>query len=302
MPNLKDLKTRIESVKSTRKITSAMKVVAASKLRRAQEQAEAGRPYAQAMAHIMQSLTANLAINGETPKLLAGTGKSETVLLLAVTSDRGLCGAFNSSIVRETRRQIKKLQAEGKQVKLITVGRKVRDLLRREYASLMVANYEDIGRKKLTFAEAEVISSKLLELFSGGQFDEAHLIYNRFKNVLTQVVTQQQIIPVPVPEKAAAPEMTLHEAKHAQAPAVYEFEPDEQSILADLLPRNVAVQVYRALLENAAGEQGARMNAMDNATRNAGDMIGRLTLQYNRARQAYITKEMIEIVTGAEAV
>lgn len=298
MPSLKDLKVRIESVKSTRKITSAMKMVAASKLRRAQEQAEAGRPYADAMSRIIASLTANLVVDSSSPKLLAGTGKSDVIALIVVTSDRGLCGGFNSSIVRETRRQIRKLKAEGKQVKLITVGRKGRDQLRREFADMILAQYEDVGRRKLGFADADGISKKVQELYEEGAFDEAHLIYNRFKNVITQIVTQQQIIPVPMPEVDA----TKANSKDVAAAAVYEFEPDETAILADLLPKNISVMLYRALLESAAGEQGARMNAMDNATRNAGDMIGRLSLQYNRARQAYITKEMIEIVTGAEAV
>ncbi len=296
MPSLKDLKVRIESVKSTRKITSAMKMVAASKLRRAQEQAEAGRPYAQAMTRIIASLTANLVVDSSSPKLLSGSGKKEVIALVVVTSDRGLCGGFNSSIVREARRQIRKLKAEGKQVKLITIGRKGRDQLRREFADMMLATYEDVGRRKLGFADADAISKKVQDLYEEGAFDEAHMIYNRFKNVITQVVTQQQIIPVPMPEVDAT------KAKETTASAVYEFEPDETAILADLLPKNISVMLYSALLESAAGEQGARMNAMDNATRNAGDMIGRLSLQYNRARQAYITKEMIEIVTGAEAV
>ncbi len=296
MPSLKDLKVRIESVKSTRKITSAMKMVAASKLRRAQEQAEAARPYADAMTRIMTSLTANLVVDSSSPKLLSGTGKNDVVALIVVTSDRGLCGGFNSSIVREARRQIRKLKTEGKQVKLICIGRKGRDQLRREYASLIVAHYEDVGRRKLAFADADHISKKIQDMYEEGAFDTAHLLYNRFKNVITQIVTQQQIIPVPIPEVDAA------KTKDAAPSAFYEFEPDETAILTDLLPKNISVMLYRSLLESAAGEQGARMNAMDNATRNAGDMIGRLSLQYNRARQAYITKEMIEIVTGAEAV
>jgi F-type H+-transporting ATPase subunit gamma len=296
MPSLKDLKVRIDSVKSTRKITSAMKMVAASKLRRAQEQAEAGRPYAEAMDRIMKSLMQNLVVDASSPLLLRGRENPSVVALVAVTSDRGLCGGFNASIVRETRRQIRKLQAEGKKVKVITVGRKGRDVLRREFPDLIAATFEDIGKPRLGFNDARRISTKLLDMFEDGAFDEAYLIYNRFKNVLTQIVTQQQIIPVPLPDKT---EVTTETGK---ATAVYEFEPSEEGILADLLPRGIGVQVYRALLESAAGEQGARMNAMDNATRNAGDMIGRLTLQYNRARQAYITKEMIEIVTGAEAV
>jgi F-type H+-transporting ATPase subunit gamma len=301
VPNLKDLKVRIESVKSTRKITSAMKMVAASKLRRAQEQAEASRPYAEAMGRIMESLMAGMVIDASSSKLLAGTGKKDTIGLIVVTSDRGLCGAFNSSVVREARRQIKKLQGEGKTVKVATIGRKGKDVLRREFKDLIVASYDDVGKPKLTFAEPSRIATKVMDMFDDGAFDEVHLIYNRFKNVLTQIVTQQQIIPVPMPvqDEAAA----AAQAAKAQNPqAVYEFEPDEQAILADLLPRNVAIQLYKAMMESAAGEQGARMTAMDNATRNAGEMIGKLTLQYNRARQAYITKEMIEIVTGAEAV
>ena len=296
MPSLKDLKVRIESVKSTRKITSAMKMVAASKLRRAQEQAEAARPYADAMTRIMTSLTANLSVDSSSPKLLSGTGKNEVVGLVVVTSDRGLCGGFNSSIVREARRQIRRLKSEGKQVKLICIGRKGRDQLRREYSDLIVANYEDVGRRKLAFADADTISKKIQDLYEEGAFDTVHLLYNRFKNVITQIVTMQQIIPVPMPEVNAVA------AQDASPSALYEFEPDETAILADLLPKNVSVMLYRSLLESAAGEQGARMNAMDNATRNAGDMIGRLSLQYNRARQAYITKEMIEIVTGAATV
>jgi F-type H+-transporting ATPase subunit gamma len=298
MPSLKDLKVRIESVKSTRKITSAMKMVAASKLRRAQEQAEAGRPYAESMVRIMASLTSNLVVDSGSPKLLAGTGKHDVIALIVVTSDRGLCGGFNSSIVRDTRRQVRALKAEGKQVKLICIGRKGRDQLRRDHADLIVAYFEDVGRRKLAFADADKISKKIQDMFEEGQFDEAHLVYNRFKNVLTQIVTQQKMIPVPMPEMSVAKEKETT----AAVAAVYEFEPNEAAILADLLPKNISVMIYRALLESAAGEQGARMNAMDNSTRNAGDMIGRLSLQYNRARQAHITKEMIEIVTGAESV
>lgn len=293
MPSLKDLKVRIDSVKSTRKITSAMKMVAASKLRRAQEQAENTRPYAEAMTRIMASLTANLVVDADAPKLLSGTGKNNVVALLVVTSDRGLCGGFNSSLVREARKTIRKYVAEGKEVKLITVGRKGRDQLRRDYAKNIIASFEDVGKRKLGFADAHQVATKIMAMFDDGGFDEVHLLYNRFKNVLLQIPTLQQVIPVPL---EAQPE------GQGSAAASYEFEPDENAILSDLLPRNVAVQIFRALLESAAGEQGARMNAMDSATRNAGDMIGRLSLQYNRARQAYITKEMIEIVTGAESV
>ncbi|HVY12013.1 MAG TPA: F0F1 ATP synthase subunit gamma [Alphaproteobacteria bacterium] len=295
MPSLKDLKLRIESVKSTRKITSAMKMVAASKFRRAQEAAEATRPYAEAMARIMASLTSSLP-GGQGPKLLAGSGKKDRVALVVVTSDRGLCGAFNAQVVREARKQIRALEAEGREVKLICAGRKGRDLLRREHGKKIIAYFDDMGRKRLGFSDAEKISRMVLEAFAKGDIDEAYLVYNRFKNVLTQIVTMQQLVPVPLPKDEEKPAQT------DAPPAPYEYEPDEESILADLLPRNVGVQLYKALLESAAGEQGARMTAMDNATRNAGEMIGKLTLQYNRARQAYITKEMIEIVTGAEAV
>jgi F-type H+-transporting ATPase subunit gamma len=244
---------------------------------------------------MMQSLTANLTVDGDAPKLLAGTGKQDTVLLIVITSDRGLCGAFNSSIVRETRRQITLLEGQCKDVKLLCVGRKGRDLLRREHFRKIVDSFEDLGRKKLTYDDAQKVVNRVMELYEHHSFDVAHIIYNRFKNVLVQVVTQQQLIPVPLPEKKA-------DAAMVEAKAQYEFEPDETTILADLLPRNLGVQIYRAMLESAAGEQGARMNAMDNATRNAGEMINKLSLQYNRARQAYITKEMIEIVTGAATV
>jgi len=297
MPSLKDLKSRIGSVKSTRKITSAMKMVAASRLRRAQEQAEAGRPYAQAMRRIVSLLASGSMVGEDAPKLLAGTGKQETVLLIVISSDRGLCGAFNTYILREARRQISHFSNEGKQVKLICIGRKSRELLRRDYHASIIAHYEEVGKPKLGFAVAHTIAEKIIALFHEGVFDEAHLIYNHFKNVLVQVPTQQQIIPV-------APELAPQSASAGNMDAAldYSFEPDEKAILADLLPRNVAVQLYGALLDSAAGEQGARMHAMDNATRNAGDMINRLSLQYNRARQAYITTEMIEIVTGAQAV
>ncbi|MEJ0062615.1 MAG: F0F1 ATP synthase subunit gamma [Alphaproteobacteria bacterium] len=294
MPSLKDLKNRITSVKSTRKITSAMKMVAASKLRRAQEQAEAARPYASAMARMLKSLAANLQLDDGNLTLLSGTGKDETYLLLIVTSDRGLCGGFNGSVVREARKQIKALQDAGKTVKLFCVGRKGRDLLRRDYAHLMVDALEEIGRKKLDFSDAEMIAGKILALFQAGEFDVCRMVFNRFKSVIAQIVTVDQLIPVtagsaePANENAANP-LTL-------------FEPGEAAILQRLLPQNIGVQIYGALLESMAGEQGARMTAMDNATRNAGDMINRLTLQYNRSRQAFITKELIEIISGAEAV
>lgn len=295
MPSLKDLKNRIVSVKSTRKITSAMKMVAASKLRRAQEQAEAARPYAQAMARMLQSLSANLVLDSESSPLIAGTGKQDTILLLVITSDRGLCGGFNGSVVREARKQIKSLQQEGKQVRLFCVGRKGRDLLKREYAELMLASLDEVGKKKLDYADAEKIVAQLLALLAEGKFDVCRMVYNRFKSVIAQVVTTAQVIPL-------APPAANENAKSESAQALMVFEPDEEAILNQLLPQNLAVQVYGALLENLAGEMGARMTAMDNATRNAGDMINRLTLQYNRSRQAYITKELIEIISGAEAV
>jgi F-type H+-transporting ATPase subunit gamma len=292
MPSLKDLKNRIASVKSTRKITSAMKMVAGSKLRRAQESAEAARPYALRMARMLSSLAGNLVLTDSTPRLLAGTGRDQTVLLLVMTSDRGLCGAFNGSVVREARRQIKQLESEGKTVKVFCVGRKGRDLLRRDNASKIIHAVEDIGRKRVGFADADTIAAKLVELFAAGEFDICRLVSNRFKSAISQIVTIVQLVPFPLPKVEAT----------GEAQALYEFEPDEEHILETLLPRALAISVYGALLESAAGEQGARMTAMDNATRNAGDMINRLTLNYNRSRQAYITKELIEIISGAEAV
>jgi F-type H+-transporting ATPase subunit gamma len=291
MPSLKDLKNRIENVKSTRKITSAMKMVAASKLRRAQEQAEAGRPYADRMGRMLAVLSAGVAA-ADAPRLLAGTGRDDVRLLVVVSSDRGLCGGFNSTIVREARRRIRQLEAEGKTVKLFCIGRKGRDSLRRDYAKLMIESMEDVGRRKLTFADASKISTRLLALFEEGAFDRAEVIFNRFKSVISQIVTVETVIPFVPPAADAA----------AGPGALVEFEPDEATILEDLLPRNLSVQMYKALLESAASEQGARMSAMDNATRNAGDMITKLTLNYNRTRQAYITKELIEIISGAEAV
>ena len=295
MPSLKDLKNRIASVQSTRKITSAMKMVAASKLRRAQEQAEAARPFAERMGRMLASLAANQQGGGDGPKLMTGSGSDQVHLLVVMTADRGLCGAFNSSIVREARRQIQRLQAEGKTVKVLTVGRKGRDQLRRDYAPLIVHSFEEVGRRRLSFADADAIAAKVLEMFDAGEYDVGSIIYNRFKSAISQIVTVQQVVPFAVPDTGA-------EAASTEAGPVYEFEPDEEQILAELLPRNLAIQVYRALLENAASEQGARMTAMDNATRNAGDMINKLTITYNRTRQAYITKELIEIISGAEAV
>jgi len=295
MPNLKDLKNRIASVQSTRKITSAMKMVAASKLRRAQEQAEASGPYAERMGRMLSSLAANVQDSGNGPKLMTGTGADQVHLLVVISSDRGLCGAFNGSIVREAKRQIVRLQGEGKTVKLLTVGRKGRDQLKREFASLIVESYEDVGRRRLGFSDADMVATKVLSMFDAGEFDVCSVIFNKFKSAISQVVTVQQLIPFAVATEAA-------EAAGADAKSMYEFEPDEEQILAELLPRNLSIQIYRALLESAASEQGARMTAMDNATRNAGDMINKLTITYNRTRQAYITKELIEIISGAEAL
>ncbi len=293
MPSLKDLKNRIASVKSTRKITSAMKMVAASKLRRAQEQAMAARPYAERMERMLGSLAASLKGEGDAPKLMSGTGADHVHLLIVITSDRGLCGAFNGSIVREARKQILALKNAGKQVKVLCVGRKGAQLLRRDFASHIIGSTEDVGRKKLSYADAEKIAQQVLTLFDESQFDVAKVIYNKFKSAISQIVTTQQLVPFAVPETAENADSVK---------AAYEFEPDEATILTELLPRNLGVQLYRALLESLASEHGARMTAMDNATRNSGDMINKLTLVYNRTRQAYITKEMIEIVSGAEAV
>lgn len=295
MPSLKDLRLRINSVKSTRKITSAMKMVAASKLRRAQTSAESARPYAARMERMLGALAGSLAGQSGAPKMLAGTGKDDVHLLIVATSDRGLCGGFNGSIVRSTRLLINDLLRQGKQVKLVLIGRKGRDQLKREFGQYYVETYENIGGKKgISFSEANAIANKVSAMFEQGEFDVATIIYNRFKSAIAQEVTRQQLVPFPVPEAAAD---TSDEAK-----ALYEFEPAEEAILADLLPRNLAVQIFRALLESNASEQGARMTAMDNATRNAGDMINSLTIRYNRSRQAQITKELIEIISGAEAL
>jgi F-type H+-transporting ATPase subunit gamma len=293
MASLKDLRLRIRSVKSTQKITAAMKMVAASRLRRAQEQAEAARPYAQRMERMLGSLAGKMAGKAGAPALIAGTGKDDVHLLIVTTSDRGLAGGFNASILRETRRRIRDLQAQGKTVKLLTIGRKGRDSLRRDYGKLIVDSLTEVGRRQLGFADARAIAEKVLAMFEDGQFDVATIIFNRFKSAMTQIVTPQQLIPFAPPKSAEDGD---------KGGAVYEFEPEEEEILGELLPRNLAVQVYAALLESAASEQGARMTAMDSATRNAGEMINRLTITYNRTRQAVITKELIEIVSGAEAL
>jgi F-type H+-transporting ATPase subunit gamma len=293
MPSLKDLKTRINSVKSTQKITSAMKMVAAAKLRRAQEQAEAARPYSARMDRMIASIAGKSSGAGG-PKLLAGTGNDATHLLVVMTADRGLCGGFNTSIVRSARARIRALERDGKTVKVMCVGKKGRDQLRRDFNSRITDSIEGVTRRTVEFASADEIGGRLIQMFENGEFDICTLIYNRFQSAMTQIVTQQQIIPANVPEAA--------NDDNAGAAGLYEYEPDEEGILAELLPRNVATQVFSALLENTASEHGARMTAMDNATRNAGEMIDKLTLTYNRTRQAFITKELIEIISGAEAL
>lgn len=296
MANLKDLRNRIGSVKSTRKITSAMKMVAASKLRRAQENAEAARPYAERMDRILGNLAASVAGQAGAPALLSGTGKDDVHLIVCITANRGLCGGFNANAVRDARRLVQSIQAEGKEAKVLFVGTKAHDAMKRELGSGVVGLVEDFGRKGVTFAEADGVGQKVLSMFEAGEFDVCTVIYNKFESVISQIVTRQQIVPFPVPEAAEGDEAGAGDK------ALYEYEPSEEGILADLLPKNVSMQVFKAMLESGASEQGARMSAMDNATRNAGDMIDRLTLEYNRARQAAITSELIEIISGAEAV
>jgi F-type H+-transporting ATPase subunit gamma len=293
MPSLKALRTRINSVKSTQKITSAMKMVAASKLRRAQQQAEAARPYAERMERMLRALAASVAGSPTAPPLLVGTGADRTHLLIAVTADRGLAGAFNSQIGRATRNLARRLESDGKTVKILAVGRKGRDYLRRELSSRIVGDISYAGKRRIDFTDAQDIGTRVAAMLAGGEIDVATVIYNRFQSVIAQVVTEQQIIPAPPPAEGETVDT---------GGAIYEFEPDEETILAKLLPQALAIQMYRSLLESAAGEHGARMTAMDNATRNAGDMIKRLSQNYNRARQANITKELIEIISGAEAV
>ena len=295
MPSLKDLRNRINSVKSTQKITAAMKMVAAAKLRRAQEHAVAARPYAERMERMLGSLARAMSAQPGAPRLLAGTGKSDVHLILVMTSDRGLCGGFNSSIVREARRLIRASLADGRQVKILCVGRKGRDQLRRDFSKLIVASIEDVGKRKLAFSDAQGIAERIRAMFEAGEFDVATLIYNRFKSAMSQIITVQQVVPF-------APREVSGQADTGLGKAIYEYEPGEDAILGELLPLNMSVQIYRGLLENAASEEGARMTAMDSATRNAGEMIAKLTLNYNRTRQAYITKELIEIISGAEAL
>jgi F-type H+-transporting ATPase subunit gamma len=294
MPSLKDLKNRIASVKATQKITKAMKMVAAAKLRRAQEAAEAARPYSSRMSAVLANIAQATGGQSDAPALMTGTGSDQVHLLVVCTAERGLCGGFNSQIARFARDHARRLLAEGKTVKFICVGKKGFDILRREFASLIIDRVDLREVKKIGYDNAEVIGRKIITLFDKGQFDVCTLFYSEFKSVISQVPTALQLIPAAAPVEAAP--------QQNGATAVYEYEPDAGAILSDLIPRNISVQVFRALLENVAGEMGAKMSAMDNATRNAGDMINKLTLSYNRQRQAQITKELIEIISGAEAL
>ncbi len=300
MPSLKEFRDRIASVKSTRKITSAMKMVAASKLKRAQTQAEASQPYAETMANMLGRLVANTLIDENSPKLLAGSGKDDKHLLVVVTSDRGLCGGFNSYVAKKARELIKKLSDDGKEVSIICVGRKGRDILKFEFSDKIVEFFEGPGKKGLCFNDAQEIAKSVLDRFDAGEFDKCHLVYNIFKSVISQIPTTQQLIPFEATNNDE--DEKIDEKSATGIRAVYEFEPTEEEILENILPLNVAVQIFRVLLDSAAGEQAARMTAMDNATRNSGEMISKLELTYNRARQAYITSELIEIISGAEAV
>jgi F-type H+-transporting ATPase subunit gamma len=295
MPSLKSLRARITSVKSTRKITQAMKMVAAAKLRRAQSQAEAARPYAERMERMLASLGASVAGSPDAPKLLVGTGKEQVHLLVVVTGDRGLAGPFNTNIGRFARTRIRDLELAGKTVKVLCVGRKGAAYLKRELGSRIVDEISFAGKKRVGFEDAQDIANRITAMLEAGEFDVCTLVYNRFRSVISQIPTGQQLIPTQLPEAGPAD-------ASAGAQALYEYEPSEEEILASLLPQNLAIQVYRALLENAEGFFGSQMNAMDNATRNAGEMINKLTLNYNRTRQANITKELIEIISGAEAV
>ncbi len=296
MPSLKALRIRINSVKSTQKITKAMKMVAASKLRRAQERAEAARPYAERMERMVSAIAERVAGADDAPRLLVGSGDDQTRLLVVTTSDRGLCGGFNSTLVRAVRADVAKLRKDGKTVKVLCLGRKGRDQLRRDHGGLIVDTIDEIDKGGLAFAKALDIAERIAKMYDAGEFDLCTIHYNRFKSVISQEATQQRLIPFG--DAGGEPEQGTGDGPRA----IHEFEPDEAEILAELLPRNLAVQVYRALLESTAGEQAARMTAMENATRNAGEMIDKLTLHYNRTRQAAITKELIEIVTGAEAL
>ena len=295
MPSLKDLRNRIASVKATQKITKAMQMVAAAKLRRAQSVAEAARPYASRMEAVLAKLATALKGREGGPPLMVGTGKDRVHLLVVCTGERGLSGAFNSAIVRLAREHLNRLLADGKEVKILCVGKKGFDQLKRNYSHLIIDTIEFRGVRQISFEHAERVAEKVLVLFAEGAFDVATLFYSRFRSVISQVPTAQQMIPATISAEAPAQEAAL-------GGAVYEYEPDEAEILSELLPLNITVQIFKALLENVASFYGAQMSAMDNATRNAGDMIGRLTLRYNRTRQAMITKELIEIISGAEAL
>jgi len=300
MANLKVLKNRIESVKSTRKITSAMKMVAAAKLRKAQEAAEEARPYAERMERMLGSLAESIGSVDGAPEMLAGTGKDDTHLLVAFTADRGLCGGFNGSIVRKIRAMGSELRGQGKTVKVLFVGTKAHDVLKRELGDAVVDVVSGIGKKGVEYAEGAGVAEKVTTMFDNGEFDVCTIVFNRFQSAMTQIVTAQQLIPF-APGDIGANDN--EKAKADEGPqATYIFEPDEEEILADLLPGNLAVQIFQAMLESSASEHGARMSAMDSATRNAGDMIDNLTLVYNRTRQAVITSELIEIISGAEAL
>ena len=291
MPSLKDLKNRIASVKATQKITKAMKMVAAAKLRRAQEAAEAARPYSQRMGAVLANIAQTLGDDDSAPALMTGTGKDDVHLLVVCTAERGLCGGFNSQIARAARDHARQLLRVGKTVKIFCVGKKGYDILRREFAPLIIEKKELRDVRKIGFENADAIGKRVIAMFEKGEFDVATLFYSEFKSVISQVPTALQLIPAAAPTVAAA-----------ESGALYEYEPDAAAILSDLIPRNISVQIFRALLENVAGEMGAKMSAMDNASRNAGEMIHKLTLSYNRQRQAQITKELIEIISGAEAL
>ena len=293
MPSLDDLKKRISSVKSTQKITKAMKMVAAAKLRKAQESAEKGRPFSEKMNNIILNLSKSIADKDNASKFLVGTGKDNIHLCVVITADRGLCGGFNTNICRKAKNYFEKIIKEGKTLKIFTVGSKGHDQLKRIYNKNIVEKVNFKGSKKITFKEAEEIGNRIIKLFSDGQFDVCKIFYNKFKNVITQIPQEQQIIPI---------EKLNNEKKEEKVENFYEFEPEENEILNDLLPRNISTQIYKAFLENAASEQGSRMTAMDNATRNAGELVEKLTITYNRSRQAAITKELIEIISGAESL
>jgi F-type H+-transporting ATPase subunit gamma len=290
MPSLKDLKNRIASVKSTRKITKAMQMVSAAKLRRAQDAAEASRPYTERFNAVLAGLAASVGGSDSAPRLLAGTGSDKVQLLVVMTAERGLCGGFNSTIVKLAKAHAERLLAAGKTVKILTVGKKGREQLRRDYGHLMIGHVDLSEVKRIGYANAQDIAKGILARFDAGEFDVATIFFNRFQSVISQIPTAQQIIPA------------KFDAVDGGASKLFDYEPDEEAILADLLPRGVATQIFAALLENGASEQGARMSAMDNATRNAGDMIDRLTIEFNRSRQAVITNELIEIISGAEAL